>query len=357
MAKLISVGKSPTNYQVAILDKAISKKDLLPAIKTYQKILIVSDKGIPKKYIKEIKALIPKSKKVFLYILPAGEKSKSLKSFNSILEELADLKFDRTDCLIALGGGMVGDISGFVASSYLRGIDFIQIPTTLLSQVDSSVGGKTAINISQGKNLVGAFYNPKKVLISINYLKSLTEKEYRSGLGEVIKYAFILNRKLYKILSSNPKLVLSRNTKILEDIIYESIKTKASIVSKDEREQGVRALLNFGHTFGHAIEAKNNYKNISHGEAVVLGMVIASKVSHLEGLINEKEYQEIKLLITSMGLDIDYKKYKYEDLKPYLMNDKKVALGKLNLILLKKIGSAFKTNSFKVSNLRKAFNN
>jgi len=357
MAKLISVGKSPTNYQVAILDKAISKKDLLPAIKTYQKILIVSDKGVPKKYIKEIKALIPQSKKVFLHILPEGEKSKSLKSFNSILEELANLKFDRTDCLIAIGGGMVGDISGFVASSYLRGIDFIQIPTTLLSQVDSSVGGKTAINIAQGKNLVGAFYNPKKVLISINYLKSLTEKEYKSGLGEVIKYAFILNKKLYKILYSNPKLVLSRNTKILEEIIYESIKTKANIVSKDEREQGVRALLNFGHTFGHAIEAKNNYKNISHGEAVVLGMVIASKVSYLEGLINEKEYQEIKLLITSMGLDIDYKKYKYEDLKPYLMNDKKVALGKLNLILLKKIGSAFKTNSFKISNLKKAFNN
>ena len=184
MAKSILVGKKPTSYEVDILGKPISKKNISASIKTHNKILIVTDSGIPKKYIKEIKDLIPVSKKVHIYILPAGEKSKSLKSFNLILQELASLKFDRTDCLIALGGGMVGDITGFVASTYLRGVDFIQIPTTLLSQVDSSVGGKTAINIPQGKNLVGAFYNPKKVFISLNYLQTLSEKEYKSGLGE-----------------------------------------------------------------------------------------------------------------------------------------------------------------------------
>ena len=279
MAKSILVGKKPTNYEVEILDKPISKNKLSSAIKSYNKILIVTDDGLPKKYLAEIKKLITKSKKVYIYSLPAGEKSKSLKSFNLILENLASLKFDRTDCLIALGGGMVGDITGFVASSYLRGIDFIQIPTTLLSQVDSSVGGKTAINISQGKNLVGAFYNPKKVFISLSYLQTLSEKEYRSGLGEVVKYAFILNKRLHRILKSNSNLVLSRNLKVLEEVIYESIKTKSKIVTKDEKENGVRALLNFGHTFGHAIEAKNNYKGVSHGEAVVLGMIIASEIS------------------------------------------------------------------------------
>ena len=289
MAKSILVGKKPTNYEVEILDKPISKNKLSSAIKSYNKILIVTDDGLPKKYLAEIKKLIPKSKKVYIYSLPAGEKSKSLKSFNLILENLASLKFDRTDCLIALGGGMVGDITGFVASSYLRGIDFIQIPTTLLSQVDSSVGGKTAINISQGKNLVGAFYNPKKVFISLSYLQTLSEKEYRSGLGEVVKYAFILNKRLHRILKSNSNLVLSRNLKVLEEVIYESIKTKSKIVTKDEKENGVRALLNFGHTFGHAIEAKNNYKGVSHGEAVVLGMIIASEISYLENYVTKKE--------------------------------------------------------------------
>ena len=356
MAKSILVGKKPTNYEVEILDKPISKNKLSSAIKSYNKILIVTDDGLPKKYLAEIKKLIPKSKKVYVYSLPAGEKSKSLKSFNLILENLASLKFDRTDCLIALGGGMVGDITGFVASSYLRGIDFIQIPTTLLSQVDSSVGGKTAINISQGKNLVGAFYNPKKVFISLSYLQTLSEKEYRSGLGEVVKYAFILNKRLHRILKSNSNLVLSRNLKVLEEVVYESIKTKSKIVTKDEKENGVRALLNFGHTFGHAIEAKNNYKGVSHGEAVVLGMIIASEISYLENYITKKELEEIKNLITSLGLSGNYKKYKYADLKPYLMNDKKVLKGKLNLILLNKIGSAFKTNKFKNLNLSKAFN-
>ena len=355
MAKSILVGKKPTNYEVEILDKPISKRNISLAIKPYNKILIVSDDGIPKKYLLEIKKLISNSKKVHVYILPAGEKSKSLKSFNLILENLASLKFDRTDCLVALGGGMVGDITGFVASAYLRGIDFIQIPTTLLSQVDSSVGGKTAINIAQGKNLVGAFYNPKKVLISLDYLKTLSDKEYKSGLGEVIKYAFILNKKLHKILKSNTELVLSRNLKILEEVIYESIKTKAKIVTQDEKENGVRALLNFGHTFGHAIEAKNSYKGISHGEAVVLGMVIASEISYLENYINEKDLDEIKYLITSLELNADFKKYTYAELKPYLMNDKKVSKGKLNLILLDKVGNAFKTNQFNNLNLSKAF--
>ena len=355
MAKSILVGKKPTNYEVKISKNPISKKDILSAIKTHNKVLIITDNGVPTKYIQNIKKLLRGSIKTYFLTLPSGEKSKSFKSLKLILENLASLKFDRTDCVIALGGGMVGDISGFASSTYLRGIDFIQIPTTLLAMVDSSVGGKTAINIPEGKNLVGAFYNPKKVFISLDYLKTLSEKEYKSGLGEVVKYSFILNKKLFRILEENSNLILSRNVNILENIVYESILTKAKIVTKDEKESGIRALLNFGHTFGHAIEAKNNYKNVSHGEAVVLGMAIASQISYLENLLSKENLLKINNLINSLELNTNYKDYKYSDLKPYLMNDKKVAKGKLNLILLKSVGAAFKTDKFKQTNLSKAF--
>ena len=258
--------------------------------------------------------------------------------------------------MIAFGGGVVGDITGFVASSYLRGIKFVQIPTTLLSQVDSSVGGKTAINVPQGKNLVGAFYNPKLVLISTSYLKTLSEREYKSGLGEVIKYAFIENQKLRRLIEKNPQKIVNRDNKILKNIIEQSIKTKSKIVTKDEKESGIRAILNFGHTFGHAIEAHTGYKKLSHGAAITLGMIIASKISFFEGHLKDYQLENIINLVNSIGLDTDHSNYKYSVLKKYIMNDKKVADGKLNLIMIDKNYKAFKTNKFKTTNIKKAFN-
>ena len=257
--------------------------------------------------------------------------------------------------MIALGGGVVGDITGFCAATFLRGIDFIQIPTTLLSQVDSSVGGKTAINIRQGKNLIGSFNNPSLVLISSKFLETLSEKEFNSGLGEVVKYAFIGNKKLYKLLKDNAESIKNRQLKILEEIIEESIKTKSKIVTEDEKESGIRAILNFGHTFGHAIEAFNKYKNITHGEAVTIGMVIATKISFHEGYIKNYQLDNVINLIDSLGLNSDYKKYKYKDLKQFILNDKKVSQGKLNLILINSSGKAFKTDKFNQRNLQKAF--
>jgi 3-dehydroquinate synthase len=257
--------------------------------------------------------------------------------------------------MIAFGGGVVGDITGFCAASYLRGIDFIQIPTTLLAQVDSSVGGKTAINIKQGKNLVGAFYNPTLVLISTKYLETLSEKEYKSGLGEVTKYALIGNKKLYKFMQINAEKIKLKKLNALENIIEESVKSKAKIVTSDEKEKGIRAILNFGHTFGHAMEAHNRYKGLSHGAAVTLGMVIAAKISFFEGHIQENQLDDMINLIQSLGLKIDYSKYSYNDLKDYILNDKKVSKGKLNLILINNKGKAFKTNQYKINNLRKAF--
>ena len=355
MAKVIRVGKKPSQYNVIIAKNALTKSNLLNHLKTKNKVLIITDSGVPKKYLQELKKLIKGKKKVFVHILDEGEKSKSCSSYIKIQERLADLKFDRSDSMIAFGGGVVGDITGYCAATYLRGIDFVQIPTTLLAQVDSSVGGKTGINIKQGKNLVGSFYNPSLVLISSKYLETLSEKEFKSGLGEVIKYAFIGNKKLYKIIQDNPESIKSKKLNILEKIIEESIKTKSKIVTQDEKESGIRAILNFGHTFGHAIEAHNKYKKVSHGAAITLGMVIASKISYFEGHIKASHLDNIINLMESLDLNTDYKKYKFKDLNKFILNDKKVSKGKLNLVLINDKGQAFKTDKFNTKNLEKSF--
>ena len=248
---------------------------------------------------------------------------------------------------------MVGDISGYVASSYLRGIEFIQIPTTLLAQVDSSVGGKTAINISAGKNLVGAFYNPKGVIIDTTVLKTLPNREFKAGLAEVIKYALIENKSLFSLLETRAKKILSMENNIIEEIIFRSIQTKAKIVTKDEKENGIRAILNFGHSFGHAIEAHGKYKKILHGEAIAKGMKIASKISYLENLITEKDHTKIIDLLHLYEFDLSLNQYKFQELKPYIFRDKKIKAGKLNLVLLNQISKAIITSSFDVKNLQR----
>ena len=350
----LSAGKANTKYRIYISKTALTKKVLNQNINKDKKILIITDSGIPKKYIKELKKqLINKS--VYVHSIDSGEKSKSFRTYQQIINKLIDLKFSRSDLIIAFGGGVVGDISGFCASSFLRGIDYIQIPTTLLAQVDSSVGGKTAINVPQGKNLVGAFYNPRLVLISTVYLKTLSEKEYKSGLGEVVKYSLIGNKRLKKLLEDNTEKVINRDDKILIKIIEESIKTKSKIVTKDEKESGIRAILNFGHTFGHAIEAFNNYKNISHGAAITLGMIIASKISYYEGHIKNHQLDNIINMIDSLNLDTDYSKYNYSDLIKYVKSDKKISKGKLNLVLINKQLKAFKTSKFDKKSVLRAF--
>ena len=355
MAKIIAVGKGLSKYNVVISKNAITQKNLMAGLKAKNKILVITDSGIPKSFISDLKNILKKSKKkIYVYEIKEGEKSKSFSTYSKILSKLADLKFDRSDALIAFGGGVVGDIAGFCAATFLRGIDFIQIPTTLLSQVDSSVGGKTAINIEQGKNLVGAFYNPRLVLISTKYLETLSDDEYKSGLGEVAKYAFIGNKKLYKYMQENSDLIKLKKPQALETIIEESIKSKAKIVTADEKEKGLRAILNFGHTFGHAIEAYKKYKGITHGAAVTLGMVIAAKISLYEGHIKSHQLDDLVNLLESLELKTDCSKYSYENLKNYILNDKKVSKGKLNLVLINEKGIAFKTDKYNTKNLKKA---
>ena len=355
MANTIKVGKGSSKYEVIISKNALTKSNLAPQIKSSKNILIVTDSGIPKKYIKELKAKISNNKNIYTHELPQGETSKSANEYLNLLEKLAKLKFDRSDLMIALGGGMVGDITGFTAASYLRGIDFIQIPTSLLAQVDSSVGGKTAINIERGKNLVGAFYNPKLVLISTSFLETLPNNQFRSGLGEIVKYSLLGNKKIRSILENNSKEIQKKDPIVMENLVSESIMTKAKIVTKDEKENGIRAILNLGHTFGHAIEAFKKYKGITHGQAVIYGIQIIARISYLEGLIDQSKYKDLDNTIHSLKLDTDFQKFKYQDLKKFIMNDKKVIGGKLNLIMLDENLNGFKTNKFDSKNLPKAF--
>jgi 3-dehydroquinate synthase len=353
MAKVLIAGQKKDQYRIIIGQNSISKKNLSPLIKSHKKVLLISDDGVPKDIINKVISLSRASSKVYTIILDHGEKAKSLSNFQNIINLLIDYKFDRSDGIIAVGGGVVGDISGFVASTYLRGISFIQIPTTLLAQVDSSVGGKTAINIPAGKNLVGTFYNPKGVIIDTNVLHTLSSRQFNAGLAEVIKYGLIQNKYLLSLLEKNVAAILNRNHKIIEEVIFESIKTKAEIVTKDEKETGIRALLNFGHTFGHAIEAHGKYKKILHGEAVAKGMLIASKISMSEGLINEKDLLKIQNLLLSYNFNLSIN-YDYMDLKPFIFRDKKVQRGSLNLVLLKGISQGIVSNKFDQKNLKKS---
>ncbi len=354
MAKEIFAGKKNKKYKIIISGNAISKKNLGPLLKKHNKVLVISDNGVPANITKKVASICKTFSKVFSVILSKGEKAKSLQNFQKILNFLAENNFDRSDAIIAVGGGVVGDIAGYAASSYLRGVQFIQIPTTVLAQVDSSVGGKTAINIPAGKNLVGAFYNPKGVIIDTSVLASLPQREYRAGLAEVVKYALIKNKYLFNLLKENAQKILLMNKNIIEDVIYESIKTKAEIVTKDEKENGIRAILNFGHTFGHAIEADGKYKKILHGEAVAKGMLIASKISYLEGHISKKYFNTIQDLLEMYKFNLSTSQYQYKDLKPFIYRDKKVRSGKLNLVLLGGPSKAIITNSFDSNNLKKS---
>ena len=353
MARELLAGQKNNQYRIIIGKNSISKMNIVPLIRGHKKLLLISDTGVPEDIIKKITEITKNHSKVFVIILDQGEKAKSLSNYQSIINFLIDNKFDRSDGIIAVGGGVIGDISGFVSSTYLRGISYIQIPTTLLAQVDSSVGGKTAINIPAGKNLIGAFYNPKGVIIDTNVLHTLSSRELNAGLAEVIKYGLIQNKYLLSLLEKNVVAILNRNHKIIEEVIFESIKTKAKIVTKDEKETGIRALLNFGHTFGHAIEAHGKYKKILHGEAVAKGMLIASKISMLEGLISEKELLKIRNLLLDYRFDLSLN-YNYMDLKPFIFRDKKVQKGNLNLVLLKGMSKGIISDKFDQKNLKKS---
>lgn len=275
------------------------------------------------------------------FVLPDGEQYKDLTHFDRINSALLKQGHGRDTTVIALGGGVIGDITGFAAACYQRGVDFIQIPTTLLSQVDSSVGGKTAINHPLGKNMVGAFYQPKAVLIDIHCLQTLPPRELSAGMAEVIKYGIIWDHAFFEWLEHNMSHILSLESEQMTQVIKTCCQIKADVVAEDETEQSVRALLNLGHTFGHAIEAEQGYGNWLHGEAVAAGMVLASRLACMQGEMSSAECERIEALIQSANLPIEGPDdMQYDAYLQHMMRDKKVAQGELRLVLPKRIGQA-----------------
>lgn len=281
---------------------------------------------------------------VSTFILKDGESEKSLDNYAAIMDHLISERHNRSTTLLALGGGVVGDITGFAAATYQRGVNFIQIPTTLLSQVDSSVGGKTAVNHPGGKNLIGAFHQPIAVLADMDLLKTLPAREYAAGIAEVVKYGVIADADFFDWLESNVDGLLAQNGAVLSHAVAVSCRTKAAVVAEDERESGRRAILNYGHTFGHAIEALTNYSEYLHGEAVAIGMVQAADLSHRLGLLEIEAAVRVRTLLARFNLPVTPPALPAQAMLDAMGMDKKVVDGKLRLVVARRLGEAFLTS-------------
>jgi 3-dehydroquinate synthase len=303
--------------------------------------LVVSDAQVAPRYLGRLAAALGRSQaELPNVVLPSGEAHKTLASFGQILDACAGAGLRRDDLLIALGGGVIGDLAGFAAASYMRGIGFVQIPTTLLAMVDSSVGGKTGLNLGAGKNLVGAFWPPRLVLADIDTLSTLDAREYRAGLAEVVKYAAIADPGFFDWLAARVALINARDPAVVARLVEVSCRHKAAIVARDEREQGDRALLNFGHTFGHAIEAALDYKGLLHGEAVAIGMLQAARLSERLGLANAADSARLEALLQALGLPTTPPQITPERLLEPMALDKKATRKGLRFILWHGIGQA-----------------
>ena len=318
-----------------------------------KKIGVIVDKNIPSKYKQRLKKKL-KGYEIFFLPFLANEKNKSLNKTYSLLNILLSKNLNRSDLIIGFGGGITGDVASFVASIFKRGINFINIPTTLLAQVDSSIGGKTGVNSSYGKNLIGSFYQPKLVLIDTTFLKSLPRKEMICGYAEILKHSIIKDKNFFNWLKKNTKSILDKKKKELIYAIKKSCQIKMFFVKRDTTEKNLRMTLNFGHTFAHAIEVKNNYsKKSTHGEAVLSGMILASKLSVYKKLCSSRTLNEIKNIYIQNNLDYTYKKYsnkkEIDKLLPFLKYDKKNNDRRINFILLKHIGKTTLSNQNKIS--------
>lgn len=338
----VTVTLGERSYPITIEAGLFNNPASFLPLQSGDKALIVTNDSIAPFYLEQVKNCLNKlGVQADSLILPDGEKYKTLSVMDRVFTCLLEKNHGRDTTLIALGGGVIGDLTGFAAACYQRGVRFIQVPTTLLSQVDSSVGGKTAVNHPLGKNMIGAFYQPASVVIDLNCLKTLPKRELSSGLAEVIKYGIILDIKLFDWLEENIDLLLSLDEKAMGYCIRRCCEIKASVVAEDERESGVRALLNLGHTFGHAIEAEMGYGNWLHGEAVAAGMVMAAETARLLGSFSQTDVERIKQLLIRANLPIHGPdSMRPEAYIPHMLRDKKTLAGKLRLVLPTAIGQS-----------------
>lgn len=340
------------SYPIHIGSGLLARADLLRAAIKGRQVCVVTNATVAPLYLGALRAAMG-SYECIEVVLPDGEQFKTLAQLKTIFDELLKAKQNRTTTLIALGGGVIGDMTGFAAACYQRGVEFIQIPTTLLSQVDSSVGGKTGVNHPLGKNMIGAFHQPRLVLADIDTLKTLPDREYSAGLAEVIKYGLICDRPFYDWLLANIDALMARDPAAMAEAIYRSCANKARVVAADEREGGLRAILNFGHTFGHAIETAQGYGEWLHGDAVAVGMMMAADLSHRLGWLSAVDVQQLRSLLERARLPVAPPRLmSAERFLDLMAVDKKVLDGQLRLVLLKSIGDAIVTSDFPLDQLK-----
>ncbi len=305
-----------------------------------RRLAIIADSNTERLFGETVRKILDgHCKKVILHAFPAGEENKTLDTVREIYKTLIEEKFDRKDLLIALGGGVVGDVTGYTAATYLRGVDFIQLPTTLIAQSDSSIGGKTGVDFDGYKNMVGAFYMPKLVYMNVAALKELDDRQFYSGFAEVMKHGLIKDAMFYEWLLENMYEIHDRNIDVLEEMVMRSCTVKKLVVEKDPKEQGDRALLNFGHTIGHAIEKAMHF-TMSHGECITLGMVAAAYISWKRSLLSMEEYYEVRDMFVPFNLPISIDKIDPQEILTLTKSDKKMESGQIKFVLLKKIGKA-----------------
>ena len=349
---ILNVELGERSYPIHISAGLLGDAELIRPFITGQQVMIVSNETVAPLYLDSLLRSLA-GLQVYTHILPDGEEYKNLDVLDGIFDALLRVPCDRQTTMIALGGGVVGDITGFAAACYQRGVPFIQIPTTLLAQVDSSVGGKTAVNHLRGKNMIGAFYQPRCVIADISTLITLDDRQLSAGLAEVIKYGLIRDLDFFIWLEENMDRLVQRDTVSLSQAILRSCVNKAEVVAEDELEGGVRALLNLGHTFGHAIEAGMGYGNWLHGEAVATGMLMAADLSARSGWISRQDVHRTGALLERAGLpvqppaELDVVRY-----LQLMKVDKKVVDGRIRLVLLKKIGQAFVSDDYDTGLLR-----
>lgn len=353
MHEVIQVNLEYGNYEIHIGNNIWPI--LGEALKPYRdyRLALVTDQTVDRLYGDKIYGLLNDSGYMIdKEVIEPGESSKTLSTVEEICDRFLDAQLDRRSTVVALGGGVVGDIAGFAAATYMRGIRYVQVPTTLLAQVDSSVGGKTGVNLRGGKNLVGAFHQPVLVLVDTSFLLTLPEREYRTGLAEVVKYGIIRDAALFELLEERTEEVKRREPELLAEIVARCLKIKAGVVSRDEKEQGERAVLNLGHTFGHAFENLTGYKRFTHGEAVSAGIAYASRLAVKRGLLTAGDEERIERLLTAFGLPTVVEGLGAENVIAVMHRDKKALGGRITVILPEGIGGCVIASDVKKSELR-----
>ncbi len=351
----IKIKEVEKEYPILLGSDILSEINQIVNLDNYSKIAIITDSNVNKYWSEEIESVVREStsRKISKIVIKAGEKNKDLKSLEKIWKNLYRKKFDRKSLVINLGGGMTSDLGGFAASTYMRGIDFLQIPTTLLSQVDASIGGKTAIDFSGGKNIIGAFNQPIGVIIDINTLMTLPKRELTSGFAEIIKHGLIADTDYLQLI--NDYFALGKDPDTLEEIIKISCEIKQEVVEEDEKESGVRKILNFGHTIGHAVESLSlkTKSPLLHGEAVAIGLIAEAKLSQINDTLSPKGFNYIEEIIKQASLPTKYisKNASYKNIYKEMLNDKKNSNGKIKWVLLDELGEASWDNEIEDENL------